>query len=458
MFTRTFRAFWSRPGGLSELIKQALPAGISQACFSLMMFTDRYLLSPLGKEAPAASMISGLTSYLLVVFFCGVLSYITPLTGQFLGAKKNEHIGPLVHQGFFIALVAYPAILIFGLPFASFYFELSGIHESQRILAEDYFSVINLSALFILINVILAGFFAGIGRTYIVMTVNALGMLINIPLSYYFIKYGIAGNWDGVSGAALGSLVSTAFMSFLFLYLFMKPIYQENFKSSLKLKFNSKVMSKLLKFGTAGGVEFLLTFSAFTTFMALFHSYGINEAFSATIVLNWEIVAFMPMFGVSIGLMSLVGKYMGAEEVDHALETIKSGFILSAIVMLMACLLFIFKSEELIKVFLLEGQESFQEVLTLSSTMLKLVCFYCIANSFNLILSGTLRASGDTKAVMYIAIVGQWLMLVLSYLAIKFFQWDPVLTWTIFCCSLFFETIFFSLRFLGGKWKRIKVV
>ena len=57
MFTHTFRTFWFRPGGLSELIKQALPAGISQACFSLMMFTDRYLLSPLGKEAPAASMI-----------------------------------------------------------------------------------------------------------------------------------------------------------------------------------------------------------------------------------------------------------------------------------------------------------------------------------------------------------------------------------------------------------------
>jgi len=452
-------SFWSKPGGLQELLKLALPASISQACFSIMMFTDRLLLTPLGKEAPAASMISGFTAYLFMIFFCGLLGYITPLTGQMLGSKQEEKVTSLVHQGLLISWFCYPCLLFLGNLLSPNYFEWIGISETERNLAQDYFNIINFGSFFCLINLVFASFFSGIGKTSIIMKINIVGMLINIPLSYWLINKGVQGHFKGVQGAALGSLISTVFMSLLFLKSFLNPYNKERFKTNLKLRYNKSLLKKLIQFGTATGLEMTLVFVSFSTFVALFHSYGSNEALSATIVLNWEIVAFLPACGIGLGLMSLDGKHMGAKELENAQRTVKSGLILTFLTMALACLLFFTQTQNLISIFIPQGiSGASEEIMPLASIMLKLVSLYCLANAVNLILSGTLRASGDTKAVMTIAFVGDFFMLFAAYYMIKVGHWDPLLTWTIFSCSLFIQTILLSFRFWQGHWKKIEVL
>ena len=447
------------PGGLLELLKLALPAGISQASFSLMMFTDRLLLTPLGKETPAASMLAGFTSFLLAVFFFGLLNYITPLVAQLVGSGQPSKVSCVVHQGVLITLLAYPLILILGELGVSTYFDWTGIHTTQKILAKKYFTVINIGSLFTLLNIVMSSFFAGVGRTYVVMVINTAGMILNIPVSYCLIHSGVGGFCQGIEGAALGSILSTACMFILFGYVYLSSEYRKNFKTNLRLKWDRYTMRKLIYFGSPSGIEMLLTFLAFSTFVALFHSYGANEALAATIALNWDIVAFMPVWGISIGLMSLVGKYMGARDIKHAVQSVKSGAIASFATMLVASVIFFTLTEALVGVFLPDrSTTTYDEIMPLASTMLKLISLYCFANAANLTISGALRAAGDTKAVMCISVTGQWLMLAASYLTIKVWECEPLVSWSIFVCSLFFETLLLSLRFYQGSWKKIQVV
>lgn len=459
MHAKFSELFSSKPGNLSELIKQALPAAISQASFSLMMLTDRLLLTPLGKEAPSASMLGGFTSFLMIVFFTGLLGYITPLTGQMIGAKKEKGISSLVNQGMIITLLVSPFIILVGRPLAELYFDWAGIHQTQKLLALKYFTVVNCSCLFGLASTVLGSFFIGIGRTYIVMMVNTLGMLINIPMTYYFIHNGFFGYFDGVQGSALGSLLSGVFMVGMFCFIYLSPKMKELYQTNFKLKLDRKIFNKLIKFGAPSGFEITLTFAAFSTFMALFHSYGPKEALAATIVLNWEIAAFLPAWGVSVGVSSLVGKYMGARDIESALRSIGSGFLASFLVMFVACFLFVSQTETLVSLFIpRDPKEEFEQILKMSAPMLQLVCLYCLSNAFNLVLSGALRAAGDTKSVMVIAIMGQWLMLGSGYYCIKIAALNPITSWFIFCCSLVFESIFFAYRFNQGHWKKIKVI
>jgi MATE family multidrug resistance protein len=458
--SHSLKAFWLKPGGLRELLKLAIPAGISQACFSLMMFTDRLLLTPFGKEPPAASMLGGFTSYLFIVFFCGLLSYITPLTGQLLGAKQKEKITGLVHGGIIISLLCYPFILFFGEFFASLYFEWTGVSQKQKELATLYFNIMNTGDLFVLMNIIFASFFSGIGKTSVIMKVNLFGMIVNFPLSYTLIKWAEAeSSFTPIEGAALGSILSSLLMCVIFSMVFLQKEYKEDFGTNLYLKWNSQLVAKLIHFGSATGFEMTLVFATFSTFVALFHSYGANEALSATIVLNWEIVAFLPTFGVSIGLMSLVGKYMGAGELENAKRSIISATLLSLGTMLFACFIFITQTEYLIHIFLPDKNTvTYSTIMPLASTMLKLICFYCLANGVNLVLSGALRAAGDTKAVMYIALIGDWAMLFIAYYMIKIKGFDPTFTWGVFSANLFFQTILLGIRFSQGQWKKIRVV
>lgn len=447
------------PGGLRELLKIAIPAGVSQACFSLMMLTDRILLTPLGKEAPSASMLAGFSSFVLAVFFFGLLNYITPLVGQYIGSGRADQAGIVVHQGLLLTLCLFPFLALSGELAISPYLTWADIDPSQKRMAESYFSVINLSTVFSLANVVMSGFFSGIGQTQVVMKVNLTGMLLNIPLSYYFIHYGVFGYLSGIQGAALGSTVSMAIMSAFFLRIFLSSSLQSDFGTNLHLRWNQSILLKLLRFGIPSGVEMFLTFIAFSTFVALFCSYGLNEALSATIAFNWDIVAFMPVWGISIGLMSLVGRYMGASQLDYAIRSIKSGAIAAFSAMFLASVIFFTMTEALIVIFLPDHSEAtYRDIVPLASVMLKLISLYCFANAANLVLSGALRASGDTKAVMYIAVCGQWLMIILSYCAIRIWKWDAVFTWGIWVSSLFVETILYSMRFFHGAWKKIKVV
>src|SRR3990167_9335913 len=91
---RCFQKIWqnhgSGPGGIQELLKISFPIIISQASVSLMLFTDRLLLTSLGKEYPSASMVAGFFCFIWQVFFVGMLNYINPLVAQYLGAEKKD--------------------------------------------------------------------------------------------------------------------------------------------------------------------------------------------------------------------------------------------------------------------------------------------------------------------------------------------------------------------------------
>ena len=207
-------------------------------------------------------------------------------------------------------------------------------------------------------------------------------------------------------------LLSTIIMSLLFLHSFIKGKHTERFKT-FNLKWDLD-LSKLIKYGSATGAEMFLAFTCFSTFVALFHSYGSAEAISATIALNWEIIVFMPL-KISIGLMSLVGRYMGSQELEKVYRAIKSSLLLTILTMVLV--LFFSKTEALIAPFIPDGVEA--DILPLASVMLKIVCLYCISNRINLTISGTLRASGDTRAVMSIVLAGDLVMIMVSYYLIK---------------------------------------
>jgi MATE family multidrug resistance protein len=281
-------------------------------------------------------------------------------------------------------------------------------------------------------------------------------MLINIPLTYFFIRYGFFGYCKGIAGAALASSLSSFVMCLILAYMFLNKFIQEKYQTHFKIRFHKEIFTKLLYFGAPSGFEMFLTFVAFSGFVALFHSYGVEEALSATIAFNWDIVAFMPVWGISIAIMSLVGQYMGARRLDYALRAIKSGAICSFVVMFIASCFFLFYTEALVNVFLPENKPL--NVLPLASSMLKLTAIYCFANAANLTMSGALRAAGDTRAVMVVATLGQWTMFGVSLCAMRVWDWEPITTWTVFVCCLFLETLLFAFRFFQGKWKSIRVV
>ena len=79
------------PGGIRQMVAIALPMVVSNACETVMTFTDRLFLSRLGPEFMSAAMAGGLASFSLMTFFLGLTGYTTAMAAQYLGNGRTKY-------------------------------------------------------------------------------------------------------------------------------------------------------------------------------------------------------------------------------------------------------------------------------------------------------------------------------------------------------------------------------
>lgn len=58
--------------------------------------------------------------------------------------------------------------------------------------------------------------------------------------------------------------------------------------------------------------------ATFNLFLLMFQSYGIVQGASMAIVFNRDMLSFIPMIGLNIGVMSLIGRFVGAGDMARA--------------------------------------------------------------------------------------------------------------------------------------------
>lgn len=455
----TLKRHFNGPGGIHELLVISIPIIISQAADGLMLFTDRYLLMNLGKEYPSASMAGGFTVHLWTVFFHGVLGYTTALVGQYLGAGQKEKCGVVVNQAFLLTLLITPFLMIGGRLFTPYYFDWAHMVNSEKLLAIDYFNALSWGIGLFLIKTIFSSFFSGIGQSRIVMISNITGMLINIPLSYFLI-HGLGPIPSmGIQGAALGMMLSEVVMITILLLAYLNKKNRKEFALTWSFHFDRDIFAKLWRYGSPSGMEYFLIFFAFSNFVTIFHSYGTNEACAMTITFNWDILTFLPLWGLGTGVMSLVGQYMGAGRADLAHRVTASGAKVAYSLTLFFCAAFLLESRRMIAVFMPSDVVGDMEaIVKLGVPMLQTVGIYCLGTATNIIFASALRAAGDTRYCMYVSMIANWLMLGVTFLAVRYLGWAPLATWGVFVLMVCGECFFFVFRFGQGRWKMLRVV
>jgi MATE family multidrug resistance protein len=76
-------------GGMREMIALALPMVVSHGCETMMTFTDRMFLARLGPDMMNAAMAGGLTAFMMMTFFLGLLDIPRPLSRSISGRGKK---------------------------------------------------------------------------------------------------------------------------------------------------------------------------------------------------------------------------------------------------------------------------------------------------------------------------------------------------------------------------------
>lgn len=446
------------PGGMGELLTVALPMVVSSSCETLMMFTTRVFLSWVRPEFMSAAMAGGLTSFMFLTFFLGLTGYSTALVAQHLGAGTPRRCPAVTGQAFIIALLAYPLILL-CIPAGHAMFAATHLAPEQIGPQRQYFDILMYGALIGLLRNSFASFFSGIGRTRIVMTSTALGLVVNVAASYALIFGRLGFPALGVRGAAIAVLVgSFAGLAVLAIAYFRRANRRE-FGVMAGLRPDLPLLRRLLRFGAPYGLEFFLNILAFNVLVQTFHSYGAPEAAAMTIAFSWDMVSFIPLQGVSIAVISLVGRRMGAGDPDTAHRTTLSALRLALAYTAFTFTMFSLFSHPLVEIFRTRHDvAAFEAVRPLAVFMVRLVAIYVMADAVGIVFGGALRGAGDTFKTMLLTVSGHWALALAGLVMVRVFHMPPRATWLAVVILVIAVGGSLYLRYRTGRWRHIRVL
>lgn len=446
-------------GSVREIIAIALPMVVSFSCDTIMIFTDRLFLAKLGPVLMNATMAGGLSAWMMMGFVLGLTGYTTALAAQYLGAGEKKNCPKVLTQAVLMILAAYP-VLVLCRPLAHFFFQFMQIAPDQIGPQIKYFDILVLGSIFALLRHVLSSFFSGIGRTGITMVASITAMVVNVVLDYVLIygKFGFPAM--GISGAAYASVIGSVCGVLILVFRYLSSKIEPDFEVHRSFSFHPEIMKKLWHFGYPPGLEMFLNILGFNTMVLLFHATSAMGATASTVVFNWDMVSFVPLMGVEVGVTSLVGRYMGASDPKLAHRSVMSGmkfgFCYSAIIFI----LFVAFPEPLVHLFDPGDidRELFMSSIPLAIWMLRMASLYVFLQVVMVTLVGALRGAGDTLWAMWMMVSTHWIMVALLWIELKIFGLPVEAGWITLIVVFFIFSAFVFKRYASGKWQQIRVV
>lgn len=454
-----FNERWNREAGYRQIIILAIPLILSTTSLALQQFVDRMFLAWYSAEAIAATMPAGILNFTIINLFIGTAGYVGTFVAQYWGASQYRNIGPILWQGFYVAIIA-GVVHLALIPLAAPFFGFVGHSPEVRHLEIIYFQIICLGAGPAVAIAAIAGFFSGQGKTKIIMFVSVMGNLINVVLNYVFIFGHLGFPRLGVKGAAIATVISNISAFLVFLLLTFAPGYEAKYRIRSGWRPNITLFTRLLRFGLPNGLQYFVIYMSVTIFILLVGRLGTVPLAATNISFNINMLAFMPMMGFGMAVMILVGQYQGKKRPDISEKSVYSGLHLTYIYMTGIAIAYFIIPEFFLWPFAVKADpKSFTAIKETAIILLRFIAVYSLFDTMNIIFASGIKGAGDTRYVMLMTFVLSLFGLAIpTYVVLNVFHLNLYAAWTVITLYIIGLSFAFLTRFLGGKWKTMQVI
>ncbi len=437
----------------------AYPLILGHLSFTVQTFVDRIFLTWYSPDAVAGAVTGLFAVWSVMALFTGTGEYLTTFVAQYLGARRNERIGPALWQGLYFSLGA--GLLVAALaPLAGPAFDLAGHAPALRRYEVEYARTLLLGAFPVILMATLSTFFAGRGQTQAVLRVNVLATAANVVLDYLLI-FGNAGFPEmGVTGAALATILSQAVGSLVYLVVILKPEYRRAYRTLAGWRPEPGLVLRLVRFGMPTGLQYSLETLAFAVFLVIVGRIGTLELAASGIAFNLNMIVFAPMVGLAIAVSSLVGRYLGADQPEVAERAVRSALAMSFVYMAACGLLYVLGAPLLLAPYAAGADPAtWPRIAEMATVLLRFVAVYSIFDMMNLVHAGGLRGAGDTLYPMALTLVLAWLaMLVPAWVGCVLLGAGVYYAWTVGSLYVVLLGLLMRRRFRAGHWKSLRVI
>lgn len=381
----------------SPLIRFALPVLLALFLQAMYGAVDLLIVGQFGSPADVSAVSTGSqVMHSLTVVLVGLSIGITILVGQKLGERKPDEAGQAIGSG--ICFFAAFAVVITVIMLAA----AGPLSALMRAPAEafdhtvGYVRICSAGTVFIVAYNVLGSVFRGIGDSKMPLITVAIACVLNIAGDLFL----VAGLGLGVTGAALATVLAQAVSVLLSLLIIRRRPLPFAF-SKKSLRFNGRVIGRILFLGAPIALQDLLVSISFLVILAIVNSLGLIA--SAGVGVAEKLCAFIMLVPSAYmqAMSAFVAQNIGAGQPKRAKTALYYGILSSLAAGVIMGYASFFHGDLLAGLFARDA-----DVILAAFDYLKAYAIDCLLTSFLFCFMGYFNGCGKTFFVMLQGIVG----------------------------------------------------
>lgn len=332
------------------LITMSLPMIISMLVQALYNIVDSIFVAQLNENALTAVSLAFPIQNLMIAVAAGTGVGINALLSKSLGERKFDLANTIAKNGILLGILSSIIFAIAGLFGSRLFFEIQTSDPEIIKYGTDYMLIVTIASFGIFMQVTFERLMQSTGKTIFNMVIQGTGAIINIILDPIFIF-----GWFGfprmeVAGAALATVIGqivSAILGAILNHKYNKEIHvsfrkfkpcKNTIGSIYKIGVPSILMQSIGSLTTFGMNNILLMFTS--TAATVFGVYFKLQSF-----------IFMPVFGLTNGLIPIVAYNYGARNKKRIYQALKLGVVIAVGIMLIGMMVFQLFPETLLGLF-----------------------------------------------------------------------------------------------------------
>jgi len=298
-------------------------------------------------DAALAALSVGTAVYVSVfVALMGVIQALLPVWAELHGAGERAEIGRSVRQALYLAgLCTAVGLLVLMAPGPLL--QWTKVPEGLQAEVRSYLAILALSLPAALLFRLYSTLNQSLGNPRFVTWVQAIGLLVKIPLSIWFTFGGLGLPAGGAAGCAWATLVVQCTMLLVAVWALRSQAFYAPYAIWQRLERPDwRHIADFARLGVPGGLAVMVEVTSFTLMALFIARMGAVASAGHQIAANIAAVLYMSPLSIGIATSARVGYWLGAGQAERARAAMRTGLTLAAsIALCLVAVLLILRSQ-----------------------------------------------------------------------------------------------------------------
>ena len=396
------------------------------------------------KEALAAI---GATTYIiniLIGFFVGLSAGAAVIISQFYGANKGKNLSDSVHTSIALSLVSGVVIMIVGIIFSPMILHIMNTPSDIIYLSTTYLRVYFLGSIPVLVYNMGSSILRAVGDSKSPLYVLIVCTVVNVVLDILF----VAVFKMGIFGAALATLLAQVVSALVVIVMLMRAEF--SYKLDIKkIGFHKDELISMLKIGLPTGFQSVMYSLSNMIVQSSVNSFGTDTVAAWTVFTTNDNFYWMVIGAFGVSVTTFVGQNFGAGNFDRIKKSVRITYIFTSASAVFLSLVFYIGCEHILHFFTNE-----QSVIDIGVYMFRHYCQFYIFFVGIEVLSGAIRATGDSLIPTLITAIGICGLRILWIFLVVPTNHHIGTVLTVYPVTWFLTSFVFTIYYLQGGWLR----